>query len=69
MKKKFIKPKIRRKWAIKPATKAHSTQKGAKGYNRKTHKKIEENEKTYIILPSMEGLKIESKQDISEARR
>lgn len=52
-----IKPKVRRLWTIRPAVKTHSTRKGAKGYDRKTQKKIEREELMYG-----------SKQDLSEAR-
>jgi hypothetical protein len=40
LKKRILKPKVRRKWAVKPVTKVHSTRKGAKGYSRKVQKKL-----------------------------
>jgi len=57
LKKKLLKPKGRRKWSIKPATKVHSTLRGKKGYDRKVQKKIEK-----------EGLYNESEQDLPETR-
>ncbi len=57
MKKEVLRPKGRRLWSIKPVTKIHSTPKGAKGYNRKSQKKIEK-----------EGLKNDSEQDLLETR-
>lgn len=38
-KKKRLKPSQRRRWVRKPVTLAHSTKKGAKGYDREKLKK------------------------------
>lgn len=57
MKKRILKPKVRRKWIVKPATKVHSTRKGAKGYSRKVQKKLEK-----------VGIYSESEQDLHQTR-